>query len=101
MNIPLQVTFHGIAHSDALEAAIRQRTEKLARFHPGITGCRAVVELTGRHKTRGRQYVVRIELKVPGMVIVVNRDHDEDALVAVREAFDTATRKLDEAFASP
>ena len=48
----------------------------------------------------GGQFVVRINLKVPGTLIVVNHDHDEDPHVALRDAFDAAARKLDEVFAS-
>jgi len=33
---------------------------------------------------------------VPGHEVFVNRDHHEDVYVAVRDAFDTAARKLEE-----
>jgi ribosome-associated translation inhibitor RaiA len=39
---------------------------------------------------------VRIDLKVPGKEIVVNRDHDEDIYVALRDAFDVARRQLED-----
>jgi len=96
MQLPLQITFRGLPHSDALETAIRERAVKLDRFHPRITSCRVVVELAGRHQQQGKQFVVRLDIGVPGAEIAVNRDHAEDAMVAVRDAFDAARRKLED-----
>jgi ribosome-associated translation inhibitor RaiA len=39
---------------------------------------------------------VRIDIGVAGGEIVVNRDHDEDVYVALRDAFDVAKRQLEE-----
>jgi ribosome-associated translation inhibitor RaiA len=94
MDLPLQITWRGIARSEALDAAIRDRAAKLQQFHDGIMRCKVVLELPGRHKHQGRQFVVRVELKLPGGEIAVNRDHDEDVHVALRDAFDAARRKL-------
>ena len=96
MQLPLQITFRGLPHSDALETAIRERTVKLDRFHPRITSCRVVIEQAGRHQQQGKQFVVRLDIGVPGAEIAVNRDHAEDAMVAVRDAFDAARRKLED-----
>lgn len=96
MEIPLQITLRGVAHSDAVEAAIRDKTAKLEQFHPRITACRVVVEVPGRHHYKGKEYVVSIDIKVPGGEIVVDRDHSEDVYVALRDAFDAARRKLDD-----
>jgi len=96
MQLPLQITFRGLPHSDALETAIRERAVKLDRFHPRITSCRVVIEQAGRHQQQGKQFVVRLDIGVPGAEIAVNRDHAEDAMVAVRDAFDAARRKLED-----
>lgn len=96
MEIPLQVSLHGVAASDALYAAIRERANKLERFYPRITSCRVVLELAGRHKHKGKQFTVRIDLKVPGHEIAVTREHDEDLQVALRDAFDAARRQLED-----
>lgn len=96
MNISLQTTFRGLEHSDALEEAIRQHAEKLEHFHPHIVSCRVVIELVGKHKQQGRQFVVHIDLKVPGKEIVIDRDHDEDPYIAMQEAFTAARRKVEE-----
>jgi len=96
MQLPLQITLRNIAPSDALDAAIREKTAKLEQFHSKIVSCRVVVEQADRHKHQGRQFVVHIDVKVPGREIAVNRDHDEDVYVALRDAFNTARRQLEE-----
>lgn len=96
MQIPLQITMREIERSDALEADIRRHAEKLEQFHARITSCRVAVEEMRRHHQQGREFNVRIDLRVPGEEIVVTRDHHEDAFVAVRDAFDAAKRQLEE-----
>lgn len=94
MDLPLQITWRGITRSEALDAAIREKAAKLQQFHEGIIRCKVVLELPGRHKQQGRQFAVRVELKLPGADIAVTRDHDEDVHVALRDAFDAARRRL-------
>lgn len=96
MQIPLQVSFHGIAHSEALYGAIRKKAEELERFYDRIVSCRVVLELAGRHQRKGKPYTARIDLKVPGGEIAVTREHDEDVQVALRDAFDAARRRLED-----
>jgi ribosome-associated translation inhibitor RaiA len=94
MQLAAQITFHGMKHSAALAQAIGKRTDKLARLHPQLTSCRAVLEHAARSKQQGKEFVVRLDLKAPGADIAINRDHSEDPFVAVRSAFDAARRKL-------
>lgn len=96
MQVPLQITIREMQHSDALEASIREHAAKLELFHPRIGSCRVAVEQTRRHHRQGRQFTVRIDVRVPGEEIVVTRDHHEDVYVAVRDAFDAAKRQLEE-----
>lgn len=96
MELPIQVTFHGMDASPALDTAIREKAGKLDRFHPHVMSCRAVVEETGLHKTHGRMFAVRLDIKVKGAEIAITREHDEDPFVAVRDAFDVAKRQLEE-----
>lgn len=94
MQTPLQISLHGIEHSDALYEAIRARAQKLERYYDRIIRCRVVLELAGH--THGGQFTARVELKVPGTEIVITREHDEDLQVALRDAFDAARRKLED-----
>jgi len=95
MDIPLQVSLHGIAQSDALDDAIRRRAAKLERYYDRIVSCRVVLELAA-HQRKGKQYTVRIDLKVPGSELAITREHDEDPQVALRDAFDAARRRLED-----
>lgn len=96
MQIPLQITIRGVEHSDALETHIRDKAQKLDEFFDHIMSCRIVVEMPHKHHHQGRQFNVRIDIGVPGGEIVVNRDHAEDIYVALRDAFDSAKRQLED-----
>jgi ribosomal subunit interface protein len=96
MKTPLQITFRDIERSDAIEAHIRDKAAKLETHFEPIMSCRVVVEVPHQHKHQGKSYNVRIDIGVPGSEIVVNRDRDEDVYVALRDAFDAATRQLED-----
>jgi ribosomal subunit interface protein len=96
MQLPLQISFHGIEHSNALYDAIREKAEKLERYYDRILSCRVVLGLAARHKRQGKHFSVRVDLKVPGDELAVTREHDEDIQVALREAFDAARRQLED-----
>ena len=44
MPIPLEISFHQMPRSVAIESRIREKAEKLARFCDRIIGCEVVVE---------------------------------------------------------
>ena len=96
MNAMLQITIRDVPHSDALDAKIREKAEKLEKFYPHMMRCRVVVEVPHKHKHQGRIFNVRLDITVPGNELVVNRDADEDVYVAVRDAFDAAKRQLED-----
>lgn len=96
MQRQLQITLRDLHHSDAIDAHIREKVEKLELFYPHITGCHVVVEMPHKHKHRGKHFSVSIDLKVPGNQIVINRDNHEDVYVVLRDAFDAAKRQLED-----
>jgi ribosome-associated translation inhibitor RaiA len=96
MQIPLQITLRHMPHSAALTARIHEEAQKLSGHCPDIVSCRAVVEQRDRHKSQGRSFNVRVALGVPGEQLVVDHDHDEDVYVAVRDAFASLTRRLED-----
>ena len=96
MKIPLQITFRNIAHSGPIETNINEKAAKLDRFYDRIMSCRVVVEESQRRRHQGNLYSVRIDITVPGKELAVTREENEDAYVAVRNAFDAAVRKLEE-----
>lgn len=96
MERPLQITLRNVAHSDALDAHIRERASRLEKSYPRITGCHVVVEVPHKHKHQGNLFNVRLDIKVPGNEIVLSRDLSEDVYVALRDVFDAARRKLED-----
>lgn len=96
MTFPIQITFHHMERSEALEQAIEERAIKLGRFHPAITQLHVAVTSETRHSSKARQYKVRLDIHVKSKEVAISRQADEDAFVASREAFDAAGRVLDE-----
>jgi len=101
MQLPVQISFRGVAHSNAVEESIRERAGRLEQFYGRITSCRVMVETPHAHHHKGKLYHVRIDLTVPGAEMVVGRDPaahhaHEDIYVAIRDAFDAARRQLED-----
>lgn len=101
MQQPLQITFRGIAHSDAIERRIRAKAGELERFYDHITSCHVTVEVPHHHHHKGNLYSIRVEIDVPGNKIVVGRERrfhhaHEDVYVAIRDSFDAAVRRLED-----
>ena len=101
MQIPLQITFHNMESSDAIEAKIREKADKLERFADQIMRCRVVVEAPHKHHHKGKLYRVKIDMTLPGDEIVVSHDPGddqahEDVYVAIRDTFDAARRQLED-----
>lgn len=101
MQIPLELAFHNMDRSDAVEANVRERVAKLERYFDRIIGCRVVIEAPHKHSRKGKMYEVRIDISVPGKEILVNRNGPknhahEDVYVAIRDAFSAAARQLED-----
>jgi cold shock CspA family protein len=101
MQLPLQVSFRHMDHSEAIEALVREKAAGLDKFASHIMSCRVVVGPAGKHHAQGNLYEVRIDLTVPGEEIAVTREPSEhtehrDIHVALRDAFDAARRKLED-----
>ncbi len=100
MQIPLEVAFKNMEKSDAVEARIREKAQKLERFAERITSCRVVVEAPHHHQHHGTAYDVRIDIHVPGAALVVSDGSKNpahaDVYVAIRDAFDAAVRQLED-----
>ncbi len=102
MQLPLQITFRNMEASPAMEGLIREKAAKLDRYHNHIMSCRVMVEARHRHRHKGVIYHVRLDITVPGKEIVISREPEldhahEDVYVAIRDAFDAARRRLEDA----
>ena len=97
MEQPLKISFHGVDPTPAIESRIRERAAWLERFHDGIVSCHVTVEVPHRHARKAVSFTVRIDLAVKGAEIVVGGDESHanvDLYVAIRDAFATARRQL-------
>jgi hypothetical protein len=120
MAVHAQVAYRDVDPSPELERLIQAEAAKLERFFHGIVSCRVLVEHTHRRHRHGSPFNVRIELSLPGTELVVNHSDDvrpvppasddapervhksaehegfKDPRLAVRAAFATLTRRLQE-----
>ncbi len=102
MKLPLQISFRNIDRSESIENRIREEAAQLDEFCDRIMSCRVVVDVPHRHHEFGNVYQVRVDIKVPvEEIAVVNEpaEHDphyKDFNVAIRDAFESAARKLEE-----
>ncbi len=108
MQNPLQIVFHGLDHSDAVEERVREKVAKLEQFYSGIIGCRVVIEVhhknTANTHKRGEPFHVHVHVTVPGEELTSASAHGkntelkahEDVGIAIRDAFDSMERQLRE-----
>ena len=96
MNKAPDIRFIGLERSDALAAAAREKATKLELFCPEIMACHVVIEVAHKHSQQGRPFAVRLDLTLPGRQLTVSRVENEDAYVALRDAFDNMKRQVEE-----
>jgi ribosome-associated translation inhibitor RaiA len=97
MKLPLDLRFIGVPPSAALEEAARARVVQLERYGADIVGCHVTIEQEHKHQHQGRPFAVRIDVTLPGQELAINRVQHEDAYIALRDAFDAARRRIDDA----
>ena len=102
MERPLQIAFKDMESSAFLENAIRQRVERLERFHPHIVGCRVVIAVPHRGAESGKPPIgITVEIEVSGRKKVVARDEDDrhelknDHVAMINRVFEAARRQLE------
>jgi len=101
MNAPVEVHFHGIQKSDAIEQRVRDKVAKLEKLSGRLTSCRVVLEATQRNALKPKVYLIKIEIAIPRRRPFVVRHErigshaSEELSLALREAFEAASRKMD------
>jgi putative sigma-54 modulation protein len=101
MNVPVEVNFHGIQKSDAIEQRVLDKVAKLEKLGRRMTSCRVVLEATQRNALKPKVYCIKIEIGIPRQRPVVVRHErvgshaSEELSLALREAFEAAMRKMD------
>ena len=99
--VPFQITFRDMEGSPSVWLAIQKRIGKLEQFFDRIVRCEVVVSTPHRHHRKGRIRHIQVHLQLPGHDIYINREPEIksahfDIYVAVRDAFDTLDRKLED-----
>jgi len=101
MDTPLEIHFHGIEKSDAVEQRVREKVAKLAKHFDRMTRCRVVLEAPHRSPQKPKVYQIKIEIGVPRRAPVVichmrkGSHANEELSLAIRDAFEAALRKVD------
>ena len=96
MQSDLQITARDFTLNAAVEAEIREKAARLEHYYERgrISGCHVIVEGAVGHHRHGGPFKVRIDLRLPGGELSVDRQSADDLAVAIREAFDAARREL-------
>jgi len=101
MNTLLHLSFRNMDHAASIERLVRDRLESLERLDARLVSCHATIEAMPHPGAPASHFHVTLALTLPGCELIVSRgskdEHDAtDALTAVRRAFDTLTRQLEE-----
>ena len=102
MHTPLEIHFHGIEKSEAVEERVREKVSKLEKHFGRMTRCRVVLEAPHRSPQKPKVFQVKIEISLPRrQPIVVCHEREgahahEELPLAIRDAFEAALRKVDD-----
>jgi ribosome-associated translation inhibitor RaiA/cold shock CspA family protein len=105
MQVPLEIAFHNVEHSDWAENEIRDHVARLEEIYKRLTSCRVRVDQRANNTHQTIPPVVRIEIGLPGhkdIVVAHEPEHLQrkyqrpDLHHAINEAFRIAARQLSE-----
>lgn len=101
MEVPIQITFKNLKHSNNVASKIKERVAWLETFYPRIVSCRIVITSAHKRHHKGNLFAIRIDLRVPGEELVMTRSPDlaknhKDIYVTIHDGFDLARRELKE-----
>ena len=102
MHTPVEIHFHGIEKSEAVEQRVLDKVAKLEKHFGRMTRCRVVLEAPHRNPQKPKVFQIKIEISLPRrQPIVVCHEREgshahEELPLAIREAFEAALRKVDD-----
>ena len=102
MSTPIEIHFHGIEKSEAIEERVREKAAKLEKHCGRMTRCRVVLESPHRNPQKPTVFQIKIEISLPRRKpIVVCHEREgshahEELPLAIRDAFEAALRKVDD-----
>lgn len=99
MQVPPEISFHGLDHSDYNEGYIRERIDRLERMHDRIIACRVVVEQPHQQHQNGNPFRCRVELTLPRKrELVASKEEKAERHATLRtvigHAFDALEKQL-------
>ncbi|MEX0752205.1 MAG: HPF/RaiA family ribosome-associated protein [Xanthobacteraceae bacterium] len=103
LQVPLEISFHNMEHSDWAEQEIRNRVSALESIYDRLLSCRVRVDRRATNSHDTIPPVVRIEMGIPGrkdLVVSHEPEHLQqkyqrpDLHKAINEAFRIAERRL-------
>ncbi|HSD34471.1 MAG TPA: HPF/RaiA family ribosome-associated protein [Alphaproteobacteria bacterium] len=102
MDVPLEIRFHNMDPSDAIEARVRERVEKLNKLYDQLVACRVSIEAPHKQHRKGNVFTVHVDMSVPGHELVVSHGphhpqekyRDPDLYTVLNEVFEAAERQL-------
>jgi len=102
MDSSLEITFHNMTNSDALEEDIRKRVSKLEKLYGRMVSCRVSIEARSKQHRTGNIYEVHVEMHVPRGHLVVSKEPHHvgerhahtDVRASIHDAFKAAEAQL-------
>lgn len=98
MQVTPEVASRDVPRTSEVDAAIDAGITALEATGERITSVRVMVELPHRRHRTGNAYHVRVDVRIPGIEVVVNRSPStsgpETPEVAIADAFKTAKVRL-------
>ncbi|HXM33104.1 MAG TPA: HPF/RaiA family ribosome-associated protein [Chthoniobacterales bacterium] len=100
MQLPVNITYRGVAKSDDLDQFVLEKAARLEKFCDHINRCDVVVEQPNHTHQKGNLFRVRIDVTVPpGHELVADeKQMDNGAHAAltkvIHDAFKTMEREL-------
>src|SRR6185503_1981852 len=101
MSPRVEVHFHGIEKSAAIEQRVREKVAKLGLVLARMTSCRVAIEVAQRSADKPKVHLVKIEIAVPkrAPIVVIHERRGShahtDLPLTIRETFEAAMRKVD------
>jgi len=99
VQFPMDIVFRHNCGSEPLKAFVLQMASKFNRYADQIVHCQVVLDEPSPHRQREHQYLVNVNLTLPGETVVVRHHSDtvsgyENAYLAVRVTFGKAYHQL-------
>lgn len=102
MQSPLEISFHGVERSEAVEIRAREKFKRIEAHFDRITHARVVIEAPQRRTPLPKFFHIRIDIGIPGHkpILVHHQPEAEhahtDVMLALRDAFAAAQRQVDQ-----